>query len=348
MTSEAATRRVSFHPLAPTFTVEGAILDKWESLGAEHGALGYPVREAQPYRRLETTVMAFQRGRIVSHPQHGAHALTGTIERRWCDALGINGHLGWPTADARLERGLWTQAFTGGTLTDDPSRPDYAVDLRGEIARRGIAIRNQSPRPTCSVQVMVFLLEYHYSRLLGEDFAHLSVEFSNHFANVADDTRTDGHCFYSMEHGYDRYGILRERFWPYQKDWVYDYDAAARLVTGDMLADAARMLDGGLRLSGRFIKPLGGAPGLDEAAFAQLLQSLTAGVPVGVGRDHSMAAVGYRLDPDVPGGGMMLFRNSYGTTMDFLGYQAETFQHVRETVNDLYVYTIADQNTPKE
>jgi len=334
------TRQASFHPFARPGPVEGEPLRKWEATGAENGPLGYPVCGALLYRRLEATVLVFQRGRIISHPKKGTYCLYGVLERLWCDALGVNGPLGFPLEDPRLENGLWTQRFEGGVLRDDPSRDGYCVDLRGEIRRRGIAVRDQGPRPTCSVQVMVFLLEYLYSRLLGQDFAHLSVEFSNHFANVADSTRSDGHCFYSMEHGYDRYGIVRENLWPYQKDSPYDYEEARALVTDGMLAEAARLLEKGLRLKGRFIKPLGGAPGLTKEQFNELLDMLTLGIPVGVGRDHSLAAVGYRRDLSAPGGGYILFRNSHGMTMDFLGYQEETFRQVMDTVNDLYVYTL--------
>ena len=332
----AEERRVCFHPLAKAFTVRGEILKKWESMGAQQGKLGYPVSEEQLYRRLGATVMVFQRGRIVSHPETGTFYLSGDLEREWCDTLGVSGPLGPPLADPEQVDGVLWQRFAGGVLRKAPAR--RRVDLRGEIARRGIAVRDQRPRPTCSVQVMVFLLEYQYARLLGTDFSHLSVEFSNHMANVADGTRTDGHCFHNCQHGYDRFGILRERRWPYQAQWPYDFDAAQRLVTDEMLCEAAQMLSGGLWLSGRFVKPLDGKPGLSGEQFQALLGLLDQGIPVGVGRDHSLAAVGYRMEDSAPGGGYVLFRNSYGTTMDFLGYQEESFDSVIRTVNDLFVY----------
>lgn len=331
-------RCVCYHPLAPTFTVSDAILDKWTTLGAEHGMLGFPIRPMHRYKALDSTVMVFQRGRIISHPQRGTFYVTGTIERLHADHLGIQGAYGFPTADPQTIGSVTSQAFEGGTIHVDAQKRADCVDLRPEIMRRGIAIRNQMGRPTCSVQAMVFLLEYQYSRLLSDDFAHLSVEYSNHFANVVEGDREDGHCFFQCEHGYDQYGIVRERLWPYAPTWPYAYEHAQALATEDMIQEGKRMLHPSLHLSGRYLKPLGDSKGLTDAQFSDLLDTLCQGIPVAVGRDHSLVAVGYRMDANAAGGGMFLFRNSYGTNMDFSGYQEESFQSVRETVNDMFAY----------
>lgn len=333
---------VQFHPLAKAVTVKEPVLSKWMSLGGVEGLLGYPVAEGISYRSGAHT-MRFQRGYIACHPEHGAHYVSGRLRLWWEDQLGIFGPLGFPVGDPREEGGVTVQRFERGTLRTDMPEIRDGIDLRGEIARRGITIRDQGPRGTCSVQVMVFLLEYLYAGLLGRDFAHLSVEHSNHYANVATGDRDDGHCFHCMEAGYNAYGILPESEWPYDKGWTYDYDQAQAIMTPEKVAIAKRMLEAPLRLEGRFIKPIDGIVGLTDAQFDELLATLDAGIPVGVGRDHSMVAVAYRRDAQMPGGGYILFRNSYGTSPEFTGYQAETFEHVRQTVNDMYVYTYAAQ-----
>ncbi len=332
-------KTVRFHPLAPELTVSGSVLQKWEALGGPEGALGFPTWPETRFKSGAAT-QRFQRGYIAFHPETGAHAVTGKILLWWQDQLGVYGRYGYPTGDPRDEGGATVQAFQWGEIRSDSPEIAGGIDLRGEIARRGIAIRNQGARGTCSVQVMVFLLEYLYAGLLGCDYAHLSVEYSNHFANVATGDREDGHCFDAMEAAYNEYGIVKESVWPYNKDWTYGYDQAQASLPQNAIAEGRRMLADGLRLQGRFVKPLDGMVGLTAAQFDEMIALLDAGIPVGVGRGHSLAAVGYRRDAALPGGGYIVFRNSYGTSPDFTGYQTETFENVMRTVNDLYVYTL--------
>lgn len=331
-------RTVQYHPLGPVCTVRGPILAKWESMGAQDGPLGYPVAEETAYRSGART-MRFQGGYIAHHPEQGTFFSQGKLLRCWQDALGVFGPYGFPASDPYEQDGSLAQRFAYATLSEDMPEVRDGADLRGEIARRGIAIRNQGVRGTCSVQVMVFLLEYMYTGLLGQGMAHLSVEHANHYANVATGDREDGHCFHCMEAGYNAYGILPEAAWPYDAAWTYDYAAGQAHMTPERMDEAKRLIEPLLRLFGRFLKPLDGTVGLTDAQFAALLAMLDRGIPVGVGRDHSMAAVAYRRDADMPGGGYIIFRNSYGTSPEFTGYQAETFAHVVQTVNDMYVYT---------
>ena len=213
------------------------------------------------------------------------------------------------------------------------------ADLRGEISRRGILIRNQGGRPTCSVQTMVFLMEYQLTGLLGPAWRHLSVEYANHAANVTCNLRSDGHYFSDIAAGYDAMGIVSEALWPYNPDWVYDYEQGCRMANAELTNIGRQALADGARLKGRFIKRWGDA-GLSDAEFAECLRMLDEGVPVAIGRDHSMALVGYRVDDAQPGGGVMYFRNSYGTAGELAGYQTETFEQVKRTVLDAWVYTV--------
>lgn len=329
---------VSFHPIAGSVPIEGELLQKWEQMGAGNSVLGYPTAPARVFKDGART-MTFQNGFLCFHPDCGTHYVTGKIGRYWADELGAYGKYGYPLNDPEEQNGAIRQAFQGGCLSTAQPELANGSDLRGEIARRGIAIRNQGIRGTCSVQVMVFLMEYLYTGLLGNAFSHLSVEYSNHTANLAENSRDDGHCFHSMEAGYNSYGIVHESKWAYNRDWVYDFEGAQKIASEQLLEDGKRMLAPGLRLNGRFLKPLCDRVGLSEQEFSALLLCLDAGIPVGVGRDHSLVAVGYRRDAALPGGGYIIFRNSWGTAPDFTGYQTESFAHVIQTVNDLYVYT---------
>lgn len=333
-----AERTVRFCPLSPALTVTDPILSKWNDLNREQGLLGYPLAPQTNYRSGART-MRFQRGYVAYHPDHGVHAVCGKLRRYWQDTLGIFGPYGFPTGDAYDEDGARVQRFQYGTLRSDMPELSGGSDLRGEIARRGIAVRDQGQRGTCSVQVMVFLLEYLYAGLLGSGYAHLSVEHANHYGNVATGDRSDGHCFDCVEAAYNAYGIVKEEVWPYDKSWIYDYAEGQTRLTREDIETGKALLADGLKLRGCFIKPLDGSVGLTEAQFGEMLALLDQGIPVGVGRDHSMAAVGYRRDHRIPGGGYIIFRNSYGVSPEYTGYEVQTFAHVTETVNDVYVYT---------
>lgn len=338
--AEEKTANVCYHPLTAPVAVRGEILDKWESLGSETGLLGCPLYPEAVYKS-NGRMQKFQKGVIVCHPAYGAHYITGKFYYHWADNLGVYGPYNYPKGDPEDCGGSTIQNFAGGTIKSGDGCIKNGIDLRGEFARRGIAVRDQGRRGTCSVQVMVSLQEYLYAGLLGSGWAHLSVEYANHAANTASGDRDDGHCFVTIAQGYGEYGTVRESLWPYDRDRVYDYDEAQRSVTPDMTAAGRLLLGEKLRLKGRFIKELDGKPGLSDEQFDEFLSFLDRGLPAGVGRDHSMTAVGYRLDGTQPGGGIVLFRNSYGTNSDFTGYQTETFEQVRNTVNDIYVYEYA-------
>lgn len=332
--------KISYTALGAVCTVSGEILAKWQSLGGAQGVLGYPVEE-EILHRGDIRSMKFQKGSLFSHPERGTWFISGKFYRYWADQLGLYGPIGFPAGDPFIgQDALLHQQFSGCTL--DASMPEicHQSDLRGEIVRRGIDIRLQGKRGTCSVQTMVFLLEYLYTGLLGKAYSHLSVEYANHAANLAENLKNDGHYFSSIAAGYERFGIVKEIVWPYNKDWTYNYDQACATADEEMQCLGRRMLQDGLRLKGRFVKPLGPA-GLNDAEFNEIVSLLDAGIPVGIGRDHSMAAVGYRLDETQPGGGTMVFRNSYGTNPCFTGYQTESFEQVRQTVFDAYVFSLA-------
>ena len=108
-------------------------------------------------------------------------------------------------------------------------------DLRTEIARRGIGIRNQGGRGTCSVFAMTFLLEYAYTEMLGGGYADLSEEYLNHVANVAVGKTDDGDFFSSVAAGYENFGIIAEGGMVYNPNRVYDFNAVT--ITPQMYAE---------------------------------------------------------------------------------------------------------------
>lgn len=333
--------KIGASPLVPTRVVKGAILEEWERLGGVSSPLGYPTANEITYRDGGAQ-QRFQRGVIAYHPEHGAHYICGKFYYNWDDQMGVNGPYMYPTDDPYECGGVTVQHFWGGSISSDMPEIRDGIDLRGEFRRRGIEIRNQGARGTCSVHAMVAVLDFLYSGLLGSAYNHLSVEYANHFGNVAADVRSDGHYFSEVAAGYDEFGIVPYSIWPYNREWTYDFDAGQRFANEDMINTGRQLIKGSLRMKGRFIKEIDEKAGLSREQFDDFISVLDSGIPVAVGRDHSLCAVGYRRYPAQPGGGIIIFRNSWGTNPDFTGYQTETFENIINTVFDIYSYTLSE------
>jgi hypothetical protein len=154
-------------------------------------------------------------------------------------------------------------------------------------------------------------------------------------ANVASGKKDDGDIFGSVAAGYENFGVIQESEMPYNPNRVYDFNAVT--ITPEMYAEGTSLLQNGLHLEGQFVVPLGEA-GATQEQFDALLDYVARGIPVAVGRSHSLAAVGYKYDSTWDGGGYLIFKNSYGPTSDENGYKRESFASVMSTVNDAYVY----------
>ncbi len=104
-------------PATGARAVDGAIRDRWGSLGWEIGYFGYPVTDARCGLRGGGCLQLFQGGSIYWSPATGAQAVDGAIRDRWGQLGWENGYLGYPVAGAvRLPNGDATQRFQGGTL----------------------------------------------------------------------------------------------------------------------------------------------------------------------------------------------------------------------------------------
>ena len=333
---------IYWRPCIGAFEVHGLIRNKWASLGWERGPLGYPKSDELRTSDRVGRVSRFQHGDIYWHPSTGAHPVTGAIRLQYLDRGAEASGLGYPTGDARCGADLnatasdgdCVQTFQRGLLysTDDRQQ---GRDLRGELARRGIGVRNQSSRPTCSVFAMTTLLEYQLTELCGPGYRDLSEEYLNHVANLQTGRTDDGDFFSNIAEGYDHYGIVPESRVPYASS----YDFATTSFPWSTYSAGLRNLQSGLRLSGHFIKP-NGPPGMTTAQMNTVLDYLDRGIPVAIGRSHSMVVVGYQRDSGYSGGGYFIFRNSYGTGVGDGGYQLQSFAHVKSTTNDAYVYEV--------
>ncbi|MDQ6760372.1 MAG: hypothetical protein M3Z32_10995 [Acidobacteriota bacterium] len=73
---------VYWSPNTGAHEVHGAIREKWMSMGAERGDLGYPVSDEQAARDGRNRVVEFERGSILWNERDGAQVLMGNSPQR--------------------------------------------------------------------------------------------------------------------------------------------------------------------------------------------------------------------------------------------------------------------------
>lgn len=99
--------------------VQGLIYDKYASLGASEGVLGFPTAdEAASNGGGNGRYSIFTGGRIYWHPTHGAHSVRGTILSDWAESGYAGGRYGYPIEDAVAGDGLrYLQKFEHGEIS---------------------------------------------------------------------------------------------------------------------------------------------------------------------------------------------------------------------------------------
>lgn len=325
---------IYWRPCIGAFEVHGLIRNVWAAHGWENGLLGYPKSDETTTSDQVGKYSTFQGGAVYYHPSFGTFAMLGEFYRTWQD-MGALTKLGYPTSAMSCSpANMCVQHFQHGTLDSNGVQFTQGRDLRGEIARRQIEIRHQGARPTCSVFAANFLLEYAYTEMCGNYLNHLSEEYLNHAANLATGRTDDGDFFSFILDGYNKFGIVLNAHHPYQST----YDFSSHVFPASLIAEGQGFLQSKLKLSGKFLKAGGTPVGLSSSEFNAIINSLNRGIPVALGRSHSMVVVGYKYDTSYEGGGYFIFRNSYGVATGGNGYQLESFKSVKATANDAIVY----------
>jgi hypothetical protein len=106
---------VYWHPEIGAREVYGAIFGKWDELGREAGALGYPMTGELGTPDGIGRYNHFQHGSIYFTPSTGAHAVLGKLRDRWASIGWERSYLGYPTADTRSNM----SRFQRGTIHED-------------------------------------------------------------------------------------------------------------------------------------------------------------------------------------------------------------------------------------
>jgi C1A family cysteine protease len=223
--------------------------------------------------------------------------------------------------------------------------PPPAVDLRPAFTNWGLALRLQGGRGTCSVFTMTGAIEFALATR-QHCGTPLSVEFLNWASNEVTHEADDGSFFSDLWTGFSTHGICVETNMPYEAK--FDTNRRPSEVA---LQQAREPLKAGLRF--HWIKPWDVKTGLTEAHFNQIKETLAKQWPVcggfrwpkeerwkdgvlemrppeGVFDGHSVLLIGFRDDPQQPGGGVFLIRNSGKGDKD----AAMSYEYVRAYMND--------------
>lgn len=135
-----ASGKVFFTPATGAHFMQGAILDKYESLGGPaDGDLGFPTIDEGPGRApgsVNSTLSAPDNPVIFWTPDTGAHVVRGPINAAWDKLGGSSGVLGVPAEDETYDGAVVTQKFTGGQISYDRRDKKFTTDpadLAGQL-----------------------------------------------------------------------------------------------------------------------------------------------------------------------------------------------------------------------
>jgi len=209
------------------------------------------------------------------------------------------------------------------------------VDLRPQFEAWKLPPRRQGRRNTCSVFVTAGAFEYALSKRRAEGIA-LSVEYLNWACNqgIGNTTADRGQFFHDLLKGYEQHGLCRDELMPYERRFH-------NTQPGDMARDDAKSIrEAGFQI--HWIRQWSNKSELTDDQFNAIRKTLAAGWPVCAGSNHSRLFVGYVDDPDLPGGGKFLMRDS-GVGR----YDEVTYEWAREHVYDLFWVELPAEKKPE-
>ncbi len=212
----------------------------------------------------------------------------------------------------------------------------------------GLTARQQGDRGDCSLFAVTGVVELEVGRESNSRPSRLSEEFLIWAAHEATGTTGDQAMFYEAVHGLNVLGICSEELMPYRST----RDAIRRPSS----AASANAKEESQRWRVHWIKRWDMQCPLNPPQMLAIRQALAAGHPVACGLrwpkqldgyqllevlppekvfdGHSIMFTGYTEDAQRPGGGVFLFRNSFGPKWGKDGYGVMSFAYAERYAND--------------
>lgn len=135
-----ATGKIYFTPRTGAHFVQGAVLEKYQSVGGPADSdLGFPTADQAAGKAegsKDSTFSAADVPVIFWTPENGAWVVRGAINAAWDKLGGSAGTLGVPTADETWKGSVVSQAFTGGEISWDAKSKTFTTtptDLAGQL-----------------------------------------------------------------------------------------------------------------------------------------------------------------------------------------------------------------------
>ena len=236
--------------------------------------------------------------------------------------------------------------FAGAHATCDDLPPE--VDLRPDYARFDLPPCAQGSRNSCSLFAITALAELEFGRSVSAAAAPFSQEYLTWAANEATGRVGDQAMFYEALCGLNALGICPVDLMPYEAEgdrdrqpsdeaqarardlsdrwrvhWLKLWDVQQPLTDDQVLAIKRALADGHAVACGlRWPNSQQGHEILYVPAADQVYDG------------HSIVFAGYRDDPAANGGGVFIFRNSYGPRWGDGGYGTMSYAYARAYAND--------------
>jgi len=238
------------------------------------------------------------------------------------------------------------------------------VDLRPEFEKFGFQAVAQGKRDTCTTFADTALAEFESARhpRLSEDLPDgvqpspgndpkpFSEEFLIWAGNEASGIPGDQAMFWKSVHGLQTFGICPAELMPYKLGVNNPTERPSREALIAARAHKNWVV--------HWIKRWNNTTGLTEKEMMAIKEALAKGHPVATGMrwpnneqlsvdnvlkipppggvfdGHTVVQVGYRDDPGQPGGGIFIFRNSFGPKWAANGYGYAPYAYLQKYVND--------------
>lgn len=207
------------------------------------------------------------------------------------------------------------------------SAPATSADLRPQLEALGFTPRPQGPRGTCSIFTTCSAIEFALAKRSGKA-VRMSPEYLNWAGATATNRPSDGNFFHNALAGWEAHGLCSEEAMPYEA--AYD---AARKPSPRAAEEASKIkADSKGTIAVRWIVPW--TPdhfGVNDAQFKEIKRVLASGYPVAAGSGHSRLLVGFKDDPQQPGGGTFITLDSGSNRFDSV-----TYEFVQKQVADVF------------